>query len=93
MKPPRVRPGAVELSLSVRRLSADPSLRFTEAGRRLLRILDVSAVQPHDWTTMASSLPIHCAPVIAELARHHAESWQLLAEELTERINSQDTEA
>ncbi|MFF5980603.1 ParB N-terminal domain-containing protein [Streptomyces olindensis] len=87
----RVRPGTPDLSLTVRRLAADPSLRFTEAGRKLLRILDVSAVQPHDWTAMASSLPMHCAPVIAELARHHAESWQLLAEELTERINSQET--
>ncbi|QWB22143.1 MULTISPECIES: ParB/RepB/Spo0J family partition protein [Streptomyces] len=89
----RAHPGVVDQSLTVRRLAADPSLRFTEAGRKLLRILDVSAVQPHDWTTMASSLPIHCAPAIAELARHHAEAWQLLAEELTERINSQSATA
>ncbi|GAB2881249.1 ParB N-terminal domain-containing protein [Streptomyces deserti] len=93
VKPPRERPGSADLSATVRRLRADPSLRFTEVGRKLLRILDVSAAQPHDWTAMASSLPIHCAPMIAELARRHAESWQLLAESLTERINSRDTDA
>jgi hypothetical protein len=74
-------------------LRADPSLRFTEVGRKLLRTLDPSAPQPRDWAAMASSLPIHCAPLIAELARHHAESWQLLAESLTERMNSRDADA
>ncbi|NUR35435.1 MAG: transcriptional regulator, partial [Gemmatimonadaceae bacterium] len=55
-----------------------------------LRTLDPSATQPHDWAAMANSLPMHCAPLIAELARHHAESWQLLAESLTERINARE---
>ncbi|MFF8017956.1 ParB N-terminal domain-containing protein [Streptomyces sp. NPDC007929] len=82
-----------DLSLAVRRLRADPSLRFTEVGRKLLRTLDPSATQPHDWAAMAGSIPIHCAPLIAELARHHAESWQLLAESLTERINSREADA
>ncbi|MGW1922980.1 hypothetical protein ACWCQ0_27005 [Streptomyces massasporeus] len=82
-----------DLSLAVRRLRADPSLRFTEVGRKLLRTLDPSVAQPHDWAAMASSIPIHCAPLIAELARHHAESWQLLAESLTERINSREADA
>lgn len=87
------RPGTEELAQAVRRLRADPSLRFTEVGRKLLRMLATSAAQPHDeWTEMGSSLPIHCAPLIAELARHHAESWQLLAESLTERMNSRDAE-
>lgn len=80
-------------SLAVRRLRADPSLRFTEVGRKLLRTLDPSATQPHDWAAMANSLPMHCAPLIAELARHHAESWQLLAESLTERINARESGA
>ncbi|MFG3661590.1 hypothetical protein [Streptomyces sp. NPDC047706] len=90
---PGTHPASADLSLAVRRLRADPSLRFTEVGRKLLRTLDPSATQPHDWAAMAGSLPIHCAPLIAELARHHAESWQLLAESLTERINSRDTDA
>jgi ParB-like chromosome segregation protein Spo0J len=92
VKRPRAHPAGADLSLAVRRLRADPSLRFTEVGRKLLRTLEPSATQPHDWAAMASSIPIHCAPLIAELARHHAESWQLLAESLTERINSRDTD-
>ncbi|MFC8142765.1 transcriptional regulator, partial [Streptomyces paradoxus] len=90
---PRAHPVSADPSLAVRRLRADPSLRFTEVGRKLLRTLDFSVPQPHDWAAMASSLPIHCAPLIAELARHHAESWQLLAESLTERMNSRDADA
>ncbi|MGW0205493.1 transcriptional regulator [Streptomyces sp. NPDC003233] len=93
VKRPRAHPTCADLSLAVRRLRADPSLRFTEVGRKLLRTLDPSATQPHDWAAMAGSLPMHCAPLIAELARHHAESWQLLAESLTERINSRETDA
>ncbi|MFF7043993.1 ParB N-terminal domain-containing protein [Streptomyces massasporeus] len=88
----RPKAGSADLSLAVRRLRADPSLRFTEVGRKLLRTLDPSATQPHDWAAMASSIPIHCAPLIAELARQHAESWQLLAESLTERINSREAD-
>ncbi|WP_440068669.1 ParB N-terminal domain-containing protein [Streptosporangium sp. OZ121] len=89
--PAKVPPGHVDLSLAVQRLRADPSLRLTEVGRKLLRSLDVSAEQPDNWSTMAHSLPIHCAPIIAEVARHHAKSWQLLAESLTERINCPNT--
>ncbi|MFF7871175.1 hypothetical protein ACFZCT_32690 [Streptomyces qaidamensis] len=92
-KRPRALPVCADPSLAVRRLRADPSLRFTEVGRKLLRTLDPSAPQPHDWAAMASSLPTHCAPLIAELARHHAESWRLLAESLTERMNSRDADA
>ncbi|CAL9677285.1 Transcriptional regulator NovG [Streptomyces sp. enrichment culture] len=93
VKRPRPHPVCADPSRAVRRLRADPSLRFTEVGRKLLRTLDPSAPQPHDWAAMANSLPIHCAPLIAELARHHAESWRLLAESLTERINSRDADA
>ncbi|WP_344011806.1 ParB/RepB/Spo0J family partition protein [Streptomyces thermospinosisporus] len=89
----RVQPVCPDLQLAIRRLRADPSLRFTEVGRRLLRTLDASATQPHDWAAMAGSLPIHCAPVIAELARHQAVSWQLLAESLTERLHSREADA
>lgn len=92
VKRPGGHPASTDPSLAVRRLRADPSLRFTEVGRKLLRTLDPSAPQPHDWAAMASSLPIHCAPLIAELARHHAESWQLLAESLMERMNSRDAD-
>ncbi|MCI3240065.1 ParB/RepB/Spo0J family partition protein [Streptomyces spinosisporus] len=94
VKRSRAHPACTDLSLAVRRLRADPSLRFTEVGRKLLRTLDpTAATQPHDWAAMANSLPMHCAPLIAELARHHAESWQLLAESLTERINARESGA
>lgn len=88
-----VRPELPDLSVVVQRLRADPSLRFTEVGRKMLRMLDVSTSHPADWTSMATNLPIHCAPMLAELARHQAKGWQILAESLTERVNSRDVGA
>ncbi|MCO1575759.1 winged helix-turn-helix transcriptional regulator [Crossiella sp. SN42] len=60
-------------------LRQDPALRFTESGRNLLRWLDAQAVDP---TSIAGSVPAHCAPVVAELARQTAEAWLRLARQL-----------
>ncbi|MGW0517497.1 winged helix-turn-helix transcriptional regulator [Crossiella sp. NPDC003009] len=60
-------------------LRQDPALRFTESGRNLLRWLDAQAVDP---SSIAGSVPAHCAPVVAELARQTAEAWLRLAKQL-----------
>ncbi|MFD0364075.1 ParB/RepB/Spo0J family partition protein [Nocardia sp. GCM10030253] len=87
---PHVRQESADPMQMVRRLRADPSLRFTEVGRRLLRLLEVSTSEPVEWRSMATSLPIHCAPTVAELARQHAENWMALAESLSRRIDQSD---
>ncbi|WP_218007700.1 ParB/RepB/Spo0J family partition protein [Nocardia vinacea] len=77
-----------DLTTSVRRLRADPSLRFTESGRKLLRLLEFSGPDAVDWPAMAESLPTHCAPAVAELARHYAANWLSLADSLSRRVRT-----
>ncbi|MFG3505323.1 ParB/RepB/Spo0J family partition protein [Streptomyces sp. NPDC047821] len=69
-------------ALMLRHLSRDPSIRFTEDGRVLLRWLNVVAVRSQDWDRLLGNVPPHRAEVIAELARGCAEIWQRVAEQL-----------
>lgn len=63
----------------VQRLRSDPSLRFSETGRILLRRLDGPGTDPAEWELLARNIPGHCTKAIAELARMCAEDWQRFA--------------
>lgn len=69
----------------LRMLSRDPSVRLTENGRYLLRLLATHAVPAGRRGQLAGSVPSHCAPVAAALARHCAASWLDLAHSLDGR--------
>ncbi|MGW0522092.1 ParB and winged helix-turn-helix domain-containing protein [Crossiella sp. NPDC003009] len=80
---PRFRHPRSARSAGIRQsLRQDPALRFTESGRNLLRWLDTQAVDPQRWAGIADSVPTHCAPVVAELARQTADAWLKLAQHL-----------
>ncbi|WP_084525260.1 ParB/RepB/Spo0J family partition protein [Nocardia vaccinii] len=81
------RRGLRDSSAMIRQLRADPSLRFTEQGRRLLRMLDIVPLEPTTWDSIADSLPMHCAELVVELARQHSQSWQDLANSLARRAD------
>lgn len=66
----------------LRNLRRDPSVRFTDAGRSLLRWLDAHAIGVDDWESVARAIPPHCAYMIADLARAIAEEWLGVAEHL-----------
>jgi ParB-like chromosome segregation protein Spo0J len=66
----------------MRNLRRDPSVRFTDAGRNLVRWLDARAVGVDGWEVMMGSVPPHCAYVIADLACAIAEEWLQIAEHL-----------
>ncbi|MFJ2416246.1 ParB/RepB/Spo0J family partition protein [Streptomyces brevispora] len=72
-------PDAMEIFGLLRR---DPSLRLSEAGRSVLRLLDAGAAVARNREDIAASLPSHCKASVARLAQVYAESWQLLAAEL-----------
>jgi ParB-like chromosome segregation protein Spo0J len=67
-------------------LTKDPSLRFTESGRALLRWLLKRAIGPEEWQEMAAATPLHCAYVVAALAREHAAGWLEFAKVLEGRV-------
>ncbi|GIJ08913.1 ParB N-terminal domain-containing protein [Micromonospora andamanensis] len=68
-------------------LRKDPSLRYTDAGRFILRWLDSHVVDTPDWNRIITHIPPHCGYTIAELAVGCAQAWQQLAEELQAAID------
>ena len=71
---------------TVEKLLRDPSLRHSEHGRQLLRLLQVNcAVGAQDWSGMTVAVPPHCTAIVGQVARHYAQMWQDFAQELDRR--------
>ncbi|NKZ08783.1 DUF1013 domain-containing protein [Actinomadura latina] len=81
---PARRPPTIALS----RLRTDPSLRFSESGRTLLRWLEALGSDPDEWVSIADSVPSHCAPAVAEMARQRSEDWRSFALALDRRVQA-----
>jgi hypothetical protein len=71
-------------------LSRDPSLRFTESGREVLRWLFMSAKGVEDWQERLDAIPSHCAYVVVGVARGWANEWLTFAEQLQKRLTSSE---
>lgn len=70
-------------------LRKDPSLRYSELGRSLVRWLDAHVVDPVDLSKLTQSVPPHSAFALADLATGCARAWERAAQELmasTERV-------
>lgn len=80
-------PGARRSILPV--LRADPSVRCTESGRRLLRLLDLHAVSGPDWENLAGDVPRHCVDLVVAVARSCAAQWEAFAVSLEQRQEHQ----
>ncbi|WP_406395223.1 hypothetical protein OG806_36080 [Streptomyces sp. NBC_00882] len=63
-------------------LSKDPSIRFTESGRSLLRWLNGQAQGLALGERLKAAVPPHCAPMVAEVASHYAKEWERFAASL-----------
>ncbi|MFE3390309.1 ParB/RepB/Spo0J family partition protein [Streptomyces anulatus] len=74
-----------DVAAMMRILRSDPSLRFSEGGRSLLRWLSGHVIESRESRTVAAEAPSHCAGTIADLARKCGESWLELAEQLDRR--------
>ncbi|MFD8810192.1 streptomycin biosynthesis protein [Streptomyces sp. NPDC059627] len=67
-------------------LRKDPSLRFTDAGRRLLRLLDGAGPGGVEQIAQISdNVPEHCRNMVIDMARECAAAWQHLADQLAGR--------
>lgn len=69
----------------VQRLRRDPTLRYTDAGRRLLRWLGFRSLEEEECRRMLEDVSPHCAPLISEFARQTAAVWVEVADELERR--------
>ena len=71
-------------------LKRDPSVRLTDHGRFLLRLLDTNAVASHRWGELVEQIPAHRVGQVASAARECAATWQQAAQQLEERARSID---
>ncbi|MBO4273361.1 ParB N-terminal domain-containing protein [Microbispora triticiradicis] len=70
---------AVETASVLRKLARDPSLRATESGRLLLRMLLATEVGPAQWKEIAEAVPAHCMPLVRAVVLRRSEEWESLA--------------
>ena len=68
----------------LQRLQKDPSLRYTNAGRTMLRWLHTHPVID-DGADVVAALPVHCLGTVTELCKQHAVEWATLAKLLEDR--------
>jgi ParB-like chromosome segregation protein Spo0J len=69
-------------------LRRDPSLRFADSGRNLLRWLDARANATEGWDKVVPSMAPHCYYAVTDLACAIAEEWLDLAEYLRKLAES-----
>jgi len=86
----RDRPPARDSETILGILRRDPSLRYTESGRRLLRWLDVRTIGPQGWQSMLGDVPPHCSFLVAELAEACAEQWARLATRMRASVTAEE---
>jgi ParB-like chromosome segregation protein Spo0J len=75
-------PSDADLTTMLQGLANDPSLRFTESGRNLLRWLLTRAIRPGEWNTVSGEMPAHCTYIMANVARIFADQWLQVANDL-----------
>ena len=67
-------------------LKGDPTLRYSETGRSLLRWLSHQAEAAVAWRKLVGGIPPHCAYVVAELAAGCADEWSAFAADLEQQL-------
>ncbi|MFJ8580880.1 ParB N-terminal domain-containing protein [Micromonospora sp. NPDC093277] len=91
---PPQRGGLAQLSdplVILKGLQRDPSLRYTESGRSLLRWLNSSGIASAKWRDALRTIPPHCAIMIARIARRYGNEWITFADELERRDRASNT--
>ncbi|MFD0631738.1 winged helix-turn-helix domain-containing protein [Catenulispora yoronensis] len=78
----RPQPAPQQLSSLLERLRKDPSLRYSDLGKAVLRLLDVQCNIQTQWQTIRAGMPTHCLDTLAEAAQHLAANWTAIAADL-----------
>ncbi|MGZ9929565.1 ParB/RepB/Spo0J family partition protein [Streptomyces sp. NC-S4] len=85
--PARVR--GQPLPVLVTSLCKDPLLRLSDAGRLLLRMLDLQVSGLRQWERIVAAIPPYRVETAAAAAAQCARDWQELSEELRRRASAQ----
>ncbi len=76
----------------LRNLYNDPSLRFNDRGRLLLRRIAAAVVDVESWERITGDIPAHCRGSLAKLARANARTWEDLADRLESAMIADDVD-
>lgn len=77
-------PPAPDCREVMERLCRDPSLRLSEQGRTLLRLLARNTMDAQTLMRLTDTVPAHWTATVADMARDYANSWSRFAEQLEE---------
>lgn len=78
-------PRNADVAIILANLKRDPSLRFSDPGRCLLRLLHRCFVGLTECNKIVEMVPDHCASSVANLVREYARVWTELAAQLDKR--------
>lgn len=78
----------IEPRIALQHLRQDPSLRFSEVGRTVLRLLEAGSVDPGQWARLVTAVPPHCADLVVEIARACAHAYLQFAQQLEKNVRS-----
>jgi uncharacterized protein YerC len=84
-EPAVVRDDRSTRKLLLESLCRDPSVRFTDSDRRLVRWLTWRTVGVEGWDEAIDGLQPHCGFVLGKLARSLSDEWAALADLLEDR--------
>ncbi|CAM4405052.1 ParB-like nuclease domain-containing protein [Nocardia ninae] len=70
-------------------LQRDPSIRFSDSGRKLLRLLSSQPLQLEHWETVIADVPTHRNDAVTRIAMQHAANWERFANKLAQRQDEQ----
>jgi hypothetical protein len=79
-----------ELRTLLDTIQRDPSLRYTDSGRMLLRWLSSRVLLPDEVPTALRRIPPHSRPHLGSMARLSAAAWMQLARRLEEDHAAED---
>jgi ParB-like chromosome segregation protein Spo0J len=78
--PPRDRKDVLRSEGALRKLARDPSVRGSESGRHLLRMLIATELDRDQWRAIVENVPAHAIPWVRALAAQRLEEWKWLME-------------
>ncbi|MFB9451992.1 ParB N-terminal domain-containing protein [Dactylosporangium vinaceum] len=77
-----------EFEAMLRGLANDPSLRFSESGRDIVRWMLTRLVRPSEWQDLADIVPSHCRYILVTIASQCADEWRHFADTLEQRVQA-----
>ncbi|MEU8685996.1 hypothetical protein [Streptomyces sp. NPDC048611] len=75
---------------TLKAMLADPSLRFTQSGRELLRLLLTRAVEIGELEGFMDAVPAHSATRMADVADEFARAWDKFGRDLRMRAKERE---